>query len=225
MISIIIPLYNEETALLKQKDHFASLCKMAELIFVDGGSDDKTAALASSCGRLVKARKNRAAQMNAGACLAQGDVLLFLHADTILLASSLGTIMAAMEKHALIGGCLTQVLDEPGLLFRWIAFTGNVRAKVSKIFYGDQAIFVRRNVFEAMGGFPEVSICEDILFTKTLRKLGRTDILPLPVLCSARRWKKQGIWRTFFLNARITTALALGIHPDRLTVSYADVRQ
>lgn len=225
MTSVIIPVYNEERMLVRHGTYFQTLAQAAELIFVDGGSVDKTVTLASRLGRVIKARKNRAAQMNAGARAAVGDILLFLHADSIIPSARLEEITQAVEKRQLAGGCLTQVLDDPGLLFRWIAFTGNVRAKGFKIFYGDQGIFVRRAIFENLSGFPEVSIGEDVLFSKRLRKAGKTDILPLPILCSARRWKKQGVFRTFLMNARITTALALGHHPDRFASQYLDVRQ
>lgn len=224
MISIIIPVYNEEVMLRKNAACYSLLSQSTELIFVDGGSEDKTAELAKASGRLVKARKNRAAQMNAGARTAKGEILLFLHADAVIQQMYLEKIEEAVEKQEYAGGCLTQVIDEQRILFKWISFTGNIRAKMSKIFYGDQGIFVRKGIFEKLGGFPEVKICEDILFTKKLKKEGKVDILPVPVYCSARRWKKQGIVKTSLLNFQITTALALGRHPDRLSIVYKDVR-
>ncbi|MCR4337303.1 MAG: hypothetical protein NUV91_05810, partial [Candidatus Omnitrophica bacterium] len=118
-----------------------------------------------------------------------------------------------------------QVLDDPAFVYRWIAWTGNLRAKVSKVFYGDQAIFVRQDIFQRLGGFPEVRIGEDVLFTKRLRREGRVRILPFAVQCSTRRWKKQGIWRTFLLNWRINTALFWNQNLDQLVISYQDIRE
>jgi rSAM/selenodomain-associated transferase 2 len=225
MISVIVPVYNEEAMLRKNDIYYQMLSQSSELIFVDGGSDDKTVALACKIGRVVKARKNRAAQMNAGAYAAKGKILLFLHADAIVQQRHLEKLEEFVKSKNLIGGCLTQVLDEKGVIYRWIAFTGNARAKVTKIFYGDQGIFVRKGIFKKLGGFPEVKICEDILFTKKLREAGKVSVLPFSVLCSARRWKKQGVFKTFFMNTRITSALAFGVHPNKLKIIYDDVRE
>ena len=100
----------------------------------------------------------------------------------------------------------------------------NIEPEILDKFYGDQGIFVRKEVFEKLKGFPEVKICEDILFSKRLRRAGKVDILPFPVYCSAHRWKKQGVLKTFFINARIKGSLTFGIHPDRLSILYDDVR-
>lgn len=224
MISVIIPVYNEEAVLRKNDIYFQMLSRNSELIFVDGGSDDETAALAGKLGRVIRARKNRAAQMNAGAHAAKGKVLLFLHADVVVRQQHLKKIEEVVKTGEYTGGCLTQVFDDQGMIFKWIAFTGNVRAKISKIFYGDQGIFVRRAVFKKLKGFPEVKICEDVLFTRKLRKAGKVDILPFPVYCSVRRWRKKGLLKTCFVYARITAALAFGIHPDQLNILYEDVR-
>ena len=225
MISVIVPVYNEEAMLRKNDIYYQMLSQTTELIFVDGGSDDATAVLAGKLGRVVKARKNRAAQMNAGAHVAKGKILLFLHADAVIHQNQLQKLEGIINKKDLIGGCLTQVLDDESLLFKWIAFTGNARAKITKVFYGDQAIFLRKSIFKRLKGFPEVNICEDILFSRKLRKAGKVDILPIPVYCSARRWKQQGILKTFFLNARIKSALAFGVQPNQLKIAYDDVRE
>ena len=225
MISVIVPVYNEEAMLRKNDIYYQMLSKSAELIFVDGGSDDNTVALASKLGRVVKAGKNRATQMNAGARAAKGKILLFLHADAVVQQRHLELVEEVVIKKELTGGCLTQVLDEKGAIFRWIAFTGNMRAKMTKIFYGDQGIFARKGIFKKLDGFPEVNICEDILFSKKLRKAGKVDILPFPVLCSARRWRKQGIIKTFMLNFRIKMTLNFKSNLDPLAENYIDIRE
>ncbi|HBR14515.1 MAG TPA: family 2 glycosyl transferase [Candidatus Omnitrophica bacterium] len=225
MISVIIPVYNEEECLLKNDVYYQVISQAGELIFVDGGSTDRTVSLAQKLGRVITAPKNRGAQMNRGANEAKHNIFLFLHADAFIHLENLQQIVKAIEGKKYIGGCFKQVLDDPAILYRWIAWTGNIRAKVSKVFYGDQAIFVRRDVFQQLGGFPEVKIGEDVLFTKKLRRKGRVGILPFAVNCSTRRWKKQGIWQTFLLNLRINTALVWDQNLDQLANAYQDVRE
>lgn len=225
MISIIIPVYNEEECLLKNDVYYQVISQAGELIFVDGGSTDRTVSLARKLGRVVTAPKNRAVQMNRGAREAKHDILLFLHADAFIHSENLQQIVKAIEGKKYIGGCFKQVLDDPALVYRWIAWTGNIRAKISKVFYGDQAIFVCKDVFQRLGGFPEVKIGEEVLFTKILRREGRIGILPYAVQCSTRRWKRQGIWRTFLLNWRINTALIWNQNLDSLVVAYQDIRE
>lgn len=163
--------------------------------------------------------------MNRGAQEAKRRILLFLHADAFIHLENLQQIVKAIEGKKYIGGCFSQVLDDPAILYRWIAWTGNFRAKVSKVFYGDQAIFVRKDVFQGLGGFPEVKIGEDILFTKKLRRKGKVGVLPFAVNCSTRRWKRQGVWQTFLLNLRINTALVWNKDLDQLANAYQDVRE
>ena len=225
MISVIIPVYNEEECLLKNDVYYQVISQAGELIFVDGGSTDRTVSLAKKLGRVIIAPKNRGAQMNKGAKEAKHKIILFLHADAFIHLENLQKIVEAIEGKKYIGGCFKQVLDDPAMLYRWIEWTRNIRAKVSKVFYGDQAIFVRKDVFQQLGGFPEVKIGEDVLFTKKLRKKGRVGILPFAVNCSARRWKKQGVWQTFLLNLRINTALTWNQDLDQLANAYQDVRE
>jgi rSAM/selenodomain-associated transferase 2 len=224
MISVIIPVYNEEHVLMTNGYYFRGLAQDAELIFVDGGSGDRTVELASEYGRILSAPKNRALQMNKGAKAAHHDILLFLHVDTILSPASLKTIEAMVSNKQLIGGCLRQVFNQPGLIFKWIAWTGNMRARILKIFYGDQGIFVRKDVFWKLGGFPEINLGEDVLLTRRLRGAGNVGVLPCPVYCSARRWVNQGIFKTFLLNMRITWSLLSGKNLDGLAKAYKDVR-
>ncbi|MGE0267916.1 MAG: TIGR04283 family arsenosugar biosynthesis glycosyltransferase [Candidatus Omnitrophota bacterium] len=225
MISVIIPVYNEEECLSKNDIYYQMISQVGELIFVDGGSTDRTISLARKLGCVITASKNRGAQMNRGAKEAKHKILLFLHADAVIHLEDLQQIVKAIKDKGYIGGCFKQVLDDPALLYRWIAWTGNVRAKVSKVFYGDQAIFVRKDIFQELGGFPEIKIGEDVLFTKKLRRKGRVGILPFAVNCSVRRWKKQGIWQTFLLNLRINTALVWNQNLDQLANAYQDVRE
>jgi rSAM/selenodomain-associated transferase 2 len=225
VVSIIIPVYNEEASLLRNDGYYREAARAGELIFVDGGSTDGTVSLAEKRGRVISSPKNRAAQMNRGAAEARHDILLFLHADARIHLENLRRIISAVEVKKYVGGCFQQELDAPEILYRWIAWTGNLRARLSKVFYGDQAIFVRRDVFFRLGGFPEVKIGEDVLFTKKLRRAGRVGILPYTVRCSTRRWKSQGVRRTFWLNWRINAALIWNRDLDRLAEAYHDVRE
>jgi len=225
MISVIIPVYNEEECLLKNDVYYQMISQAGELIFVDGGSTDRTVSLAKKLGRVITAPKNRGAQMNRGAKEAKHKILLFLHADAFIHFENLQHIVNAIKNKKYIGGCFKQVLDDPAILYRWIAWTGNIRAKVSKVFYGDQAIFVRKDIFQQLGGFPEVKIGEDVLFTRKLRRKGRVGVLPFTVNCSTRRWKRQGVWQTFLLNLRINTALVWNQNLDQLANAYQDIRE
>lgn len=225
MISIIVPIFNEEHVLRENLKEFTNLSNVAELIFVDGGSNDQSCKIASSIGRVISSEKGRAVQMNRGAAVAQNDTYLFLHADTILTRDHLVTIENAIHNRGYIGGCFSQVYDSPRLIFRWIAFTGNVRAKLMKVFYGDQGIFVRKDIFWKIGGYPETKICEDVFFTRKLKSYGRVGLLSDRIYSSSRRWTKQGIMRTFFLNMRINMGLLFGEDIEQLALEYKDIRE
>jgi len=224
MISVVIPVYNEEEIFSKNENYFHQLSKSAELIFVDGGSTDKTLERVARFGRVMIAPKGRAVQMNAGAKAAGRDILLFLHADAYLDPRFLGRIEEVVNTQGYIGGCFQQVLDCPGILFKWIAWTGNMRAKGLKIFYGDQGIFVRRDIFKELGGYPEVQLGEDVLFSKRLKASGKVGLLNNPIRCSPRRWLHQGIAKTFLLNIRITFGWMIGENIDNLSKCYRDIR-
>ncbi len=224
MISVIVPVLDEEKLLRAHYDYWVSLRDMAELVFVDGGSRDATWSIIKDIGHAVRSLRGRGRQMNEGASRAAGDILLFLHADSSVRTGDIPKIESDCHRMGLVGGCLRQVIDAPGFLYRWIALAGNARARFTNIFYGDQGIFVRKDVFEAMKGFPEVSLCEDVMMSRLLRRKGRVVPLAYPVRASARRWQKQGVWKTFLLNVRIYATLAAGGDPSRFASFYKDVR-
>ncbi len=224
MISVVVPVYDEEGLIETRALYFRRLSRVAELIFVDGGSTDRTPTLAAGLGRLLEAPKGRARQMNLGAARASGDLIVFLHVDGIVHPEHLQELEGIVARRRIDGGCFTQVLDDPAWVYRWIAWTGNLRARWTRIFYGDEAIFVRRPVFERLGGFPLAPLGEDVLFSRRLRSGGRTVVLPYPVCCSVRRWKERGILRTFLLNCRIRRALVRGAPDEALAAVYGDVR-
>lgn len=224
MISIIIPVYNEEEILSQNPLYFRSLSKKAELIFVDGGSFDRSREIASDYGRVVRTTKSRALQMNYGAGVAKGDTLLFLHADTVIDINTLDSIENKLKDNNFIGGCLTQQIDKDGFIYRFIETFGNIRARLSKVFYGDQGIFVKKVLFFKIGCFPEVAIMEEIIFSKKLRKLGKTVVLPDKILASPRRWEKKGIINSIFLYSLINTLFWLKVPLEKIKHLYSDLR-
>lgn len=223
MISIIIPVYNEEKLIQSVIESVIGE-KGVELIIVDGKSTDNTAVLARNYNiKLVNTEKNRGLQMNEGAKAAKGDIFLFLHADCFLDKGSFQEIINCINE-GFIGGCLKQRIADSRIIYRWIESSGNIRAKLSKIFYGDQAIFVRRDIFFKIGGFDEVALFDDVLFSKKLKKEGKTCLLDKKVHTLARRWESQGLVKTTFINWLISLGFMLRISPRKLKKIYYDVR-
>ena len=223
MISIIVPVYNEEK-IIKQFLSSFSYNRGLEVIVTDGGSSDKTVEFVKQYPvKVIQCVKNRAIQMNEGAKIAQKDMLLFLHADCLLENGSLKEIVQALNN-GYIGGCLSQRIDSPRLIYRFIEKSGNIRAKLFKIFYGDQAIFVRRDIFFRVKGFDNVDLFDDVLFSKKLKKMGRVCVLNNKVYSSCRRWTKQGIIKTTLINWLLSLGFSIGIEPRILKKIYDDNR-
>jgi rSAM/selenodomain-associated transferase 2 len=223
MVSIIIPTYNEENRIKKL---LAAIIKTgSQIIISDCGSNDRTLAIASGFENIeiVFAPKGKAKQMNSAAKSAKGDILLFLHADCILEEGAIKSITECI-KSGYDGGCLSQRISSPELVFRFIEGSGNLRAKIFRIFYGDQAIFVKKDVFFELGGYDQVDIFEDVIFSKKLRKNHKVCILKSRVYSSARRWKKQGIIRTTIINWALTFGFIIGIPRPLLKKLYVDIR-
>ena len=192
----------------------------AEVIVVDGGSGDATCSLAAPLAdRVLEAARGRARQMNAGAAAARGDVLVFLHADTLLPAGADGLIAAALAGGAPWGRFDVRIAGTSALL-RVVAASMNLRSRLSGIATGDQAMFVRREAFEAAGGFPEIPLMEDVALSRQLKRAGRPACLRERVVTSARRWERHGTLRTIFLMWRLRLAYALGADPHALAHRY-----
>jgi len=224
MVSILIPIYNEEKILSKTLAGLQRLSAQAEIIFIDGGSSDRSVEIAAGCGRVEISGKGRAVQMNHGARFAKNNTLLFLHADSVVSSDTLTAIERKIMEGGFIGGCLTQRINKDACIFRFIEAEGNLRARITKIFYGDQGIFVKKDMFSKIGGFPEVPILEDVLFTKKLRRIGKTAVLPQRIIVSPRRWEKQGIIKTTFLYSLITILFRLRFPLDKIKRLYDDLR-
>ena len=225
-ISVIIPTLHEEKTLpetLARLRHPA----FAEVLVVDGGSRDRALAdiaLAHPLTRVFNAPTGRARQMNAGAAVAKGELLLFLHADTLLPPTAAEDITAAMADTRIVGGRFdARLVPDRGLL--WVV--GRMmswRSRITGIATGDQAIFVRRKVFEDIGAFPDIPIMEDIAFSRRLKRAGQVAALHRCVMTSGRRWKRHGAIRTILLMWWLRLLFLLGVSPDRLQRLYDDAR-
>jgi uncharacterized protein len=220
VISVVIPALNEAVNITAAiESAFAG--GASEVIVVDGGSSDDTIAVAESAGaKALKAEPHRARQMNAGAELATGDVLLFLHADTKLPAEFGSYVERAAFSRRVAGGAFSLKIDGGGAKYRIVEAIVAFRSKWNSLPYGDQAVFVRANTFADEGGFANMAIMEDYEFVRRLKRRGRIVILPLRVNTSARRWQKLGVVRTAVLNFFIIVAYRVGVAPDRLASWY-----
>ena len=219
-LSIVIPVLNEAASIETMLLRLADLRReRAQLIVVDGGSEDDTATLAAAHADIVlQSARGRAVQMHAGALAADGDALLFLHADTVLPLDAGALIASALRNHA--WGRFDVALDGAHPVYRVIAAMMNLRSRLTSIATGDQAIFMRREAFEAIGGFPPLALMEDIAFCKRARRLARPACLRARVLTSARRWEKHGVWRTILLMWQLRLAYFLGADPEALALRY-----
>jgi len=221
-LSVIVPVLNECERIAEALDALKPLrARGVEVLVVDGGSGDGTADIAAAhSGCVIAASRGRATQQNAGAMRAGGDVLIFLHSDTRLPPDGDTLITQALSDGKHGWGRFDVRFDSPQPMMSVIATMMNLRSRLSGVATGDQCIFVRRDVFEAAGGFPAISLMEDIALSKVLRKKSPPACLRATVTTSARRWQKHGVWRTILLMNWLRLAYVLGIAPDRLARWY-----
>jgi rSAM/selenodomain-associated transferase 2 len=198
MISVIIPAYNEEKALPLTLENLLRQRGRYEVIVVDGGSTDRTRDIARRISgvRLITAPKGRAVQMNTAAKTARGHWLLFLHADTLLPEGALRGIEALTPDSGCRAGGFLHRFSGSDPRLRLISWIDNLRTRTTRIIYGDQALFVRRTTFAQLGGFPEESIVEDILFSEKLKKITRPVLLNMHVITDSRKFEQMGVWRS-----------------------------
>jgi rSAM/selenodomain-associated transferase 2/rSAM/selenodomain-associated transferase 1 len=216
VISIVIPTLNEAENLAATLVSTESGVDL-EIIVVDGGSSDGTIEVAKSFGvRLLTSAAGRARQANAGGIAARGEVLFFLHGDTRLPQGFAWYVLDILKKPGVVAGAFTLGIDGSQLGFRIIEMLANFRSRVFHLPYGDQGIFLRREVFRALGGFPDMSLMEDFVLIQLLRKKGRVTIAPVAVKTSARRWRKLGILKTTLINQAVLLAYFLGSNPEQL---------
>jgi rSAM/selenodomain-associated transferase 2 len=221
-LSVVMPALNETATLAATLAPLQPLrARGHEVIVVDGGSCDGTLALACvQSDRAFSAPTGRASQMNAGAAVARGDVLVFLHADSRLPDDAVAAIAAALSEGKRWGRFDVAITGKPRVL-RLVAGAMNVRSRWTGIATGDQAIFVTRELFIRAGGFPNIALMEDIALSRILkRRAGRPACVRSRVLTSGRRWEANGPWRTIFRMWRLRLAYALGADPARLAREY-----
>ena len=223
-ISIIIPVWNEISLIEHSLRHVLSHTYDGafEVIVVDGSPEGET--LRSIGGEKVRkftAERGRGRQMNEGARHAEGEILLFLHADTSLPVNGLRHISAAMENKDVVGGAFDLGIDSERPLFRAIETLASLRSRITKIPYGDQAIFIRTDYFRAAGGFREIPLMEDVELMRRIRKAGdRIEIVGQKVRTSSRRWEKEGILYCTVRNWTLISLYFLGVSPEQLARFY-----
>lgn len=219
-VSAIIPALNERSSIRHAIDS-AEKAGVDEILVVDGGSNDGTAAIAAAgpC-QVLESRPGRAIQMNRGAQASTGDVLLFLHADNWLQSGAIEQLREALCDVNVVAGAFQQQIEAEGLLYRWLEWGNAQRVARLRMAYGDQGIFVRRLVFERLGGFAAVPLLEDVLLSRQLRTEGKIVLLRGPLHVSARRWKRHGVVRQTLRNWTILSAHRCGVSPERLARFY-----
>ena len=213
----MVPVLNEAAGIRAALEALAPLrARGHEVIVADGGSEDGTADLARPlCDRVIVAPRGRALQMNAGARVAEGDVLLFLHADTVLPPDASEVISQSTANS--VWGRFDVEIEGRHPMLKVVAWSMNLRSRLTGIATGDQAIFVRRDAF---AGFPGIPLMEDVAFSKAMKRRGAPACLRSRVRTSGRRWESRGVLRTVFLMWRLRLAYALGADPARLAEKY-----
>ncbi|MDH3345890.1 MAG: TIGR04283 family arsenosugar biosynthesis glycosyltransferase, partial [Kiritimatiellaceae bacterium] len=215
-ISVVIPTLNEEKYLFqaveKVKDAFN-----VEIIIVDGGSDDSTRTIFPDA---LECNKGRAAQQNLGAASATGGILLFLHADTLLPERWDWIVREALTDPSVALGAFSFKIREQIRGLKFIEDTTNWRSKVGGLPYGDQGLFMRREIFDRAGGFPDMPIMEDYAFARSLRKFGQIITRPEKAITSGRRWQEYGVFKVTVINKLMIIGYHLGISPKQLARFY-----
>lgn len=224
---MIVPVLNEEALIVRQLQSLAAVPGLHEVIVIDGGSSDRTVELSRSCPnvRVVSAPRGRGAQMNAGARAATGDVLLFLHADVGLPADAMRWIADALAVPTVVAGAFRTwtVSDDKRTWLAPLLHLADLRSRYTSLPYGDQAVFVRTEVFHRLGGFPEQALMEDLELSRRLRRLGKIRTVPATVRVSGRRFVARPLYYALLINV-FPLLYRLGLPPSVLAGLYGDPR-
>ena len=219
-VSIVIPVINEAGQIREAIDR-AWESGADQVVVVDGGSSDETWSIAQSARcLLVKSKPGRAIQMNRGAAICDGDVIVFLHADNWICKDACDQIRAALECGQYGFGAFQQKIVCDDWIFRLIESGNQIRVKWQGLIYGDQAFFIRSDWFEEAGCFPEIELMEDFALSRKLREMGRPVLVPGPTFVSPRRWKKAGPIRQTLRNWILSLAYRMGASPQWLAGKY-----
>ncbi len=224
MVSIIVPTLNEEKTIIETLEQLLALEGEKEIIVVDGGSSDKTIEKASKYVKVVKSKRGRANQMNTGAKESSGDILWFVHSDSILNIESIKKINQKIEYGYIGGGFHLYFYDLDTLFMKFMQVTSNIRGRFLKFIYGDQGIFVKKDIFESMGGFPNLEIMEDWEFSIRLRKKGKVCLIKSYIGTSARRFKNGGQLKTLLLMHKMKILYTMGVDNKKLSKMYREAR-
>lgn len=230
-IGIIIPTFQEASTITHCLTHLQAQDPPFEVIVADGGSEDQTLTLGRStpsltypCQVLLAPQRGRSAQMNWGVTQTQAEILLFLHADSVLPKNGLEAIRQALTDPDIIGGRFRVKLDDQSWPYPLISWGINTRSHLTGYFTGDMGIFIRRSLFTELGGYWSQPLMEDLDLAGRMQKAGKVVFLSDTIVTSSRRWQKHGPWRTVLWMQVLRTGYRLGISPERLAQWYKIVR-
>ncbi len=225
-IGVIVPVFNDTGALESLLRQIKDISEGLEVVVVDGGESTEARKVCGNYGAVwVSSPRGRGIQMNRGALECRGDILWFVHADGIIHPDSLVAIEGAMNNDATVGGAFSFRLQQRHWYASLLDLGVRLRSRILKLPYGDQAFFVRRSVFEAMGGFKEIPFLEDVEFIRRLRGYGEVAILSTPIGISSRRWEREGFLYTTIRNWLVTLVYFMGGSPRHLVKWYAPERK
>jgi len=222
-ISVIIPALNEAGNIVRTLDSLQPMRRRGhEIIVVDGGSDDETLAISRPLtDQLVEATRGRANQMRAGAAVASGAVIWFLHADTVPPGSADRLILNELVQPDCRWGFFNVLFPGDSLMLKVVALLMNLRARITGIATGDQGIFITRVLYEKIGGIPAIPLMEDIALSRTLKRYTRPAVIRKKLVSSPRRWEKHGVTKTILMMWGLRLAYFIGVDPARLAKYYA----
>ncbi len=223
-LSIIIPTFNEASLIERTLQSLKQRSRNAEIVVVDGESTDDTVALASKQVRVISAKRGRGGQLNAGVRATSGDILLFLHADTLLDAGGIDELLAVMQDERIVGGAFRMRFDDPRPLYTRIGANVTRRSLRTSSYTGDQAIFTRRSIFDQLGGHQDWPFMEDVEYSERMSKRGPVRLLASEVETSARRHRQWGLLKTQLTVMLIRTLYLLKIHPSKYEWLWPAVR-
>lgn len=232
-ISVIIPTYNEEAYILRSLKQFENNHHSFEVVVVDGGSRDATYDIAHNYRTraqfpllvLRSGKRGRACQMNEGAKKAKGNILHFLHADSILSENAFDVLQNALSDSQIIGGAFRVAFFRRSIPYRLINHYSNLRARFFGMYHGDQGIFIRRNIFEKHGGFQEIPIMEDVALSQEMKKSGKTVLLPSQISSSERRIQANGIFKSIYMYFFIKGLYYCGFSPNTVKRFYMTLKK
>ncbi len=223
-LSIIIPTFNEETCIEKTLLGVHTCAPDAEILVVDGESTDKTVAIASKHVRVISTKRGRGEQLNAGVAATQGDILLFLHADTLPEQAGIDELLVVMQDESIDGGAFRVRFDVTSPMYRRICQNITQRSLRTKSYTGDQAIFTRRSVFQRLGGYRDWPFMEDVDYSERMGKAGNVVLLTAEVETSARRHQRWGLLRTQLTVVLIRILYLFKVHPARYEWLWSPIR-